>query len=129
MPDKYKRQVEDILRRVESEHPPLTSSNRLGGPGGKDNSRFHDLIQRWKPNFPVGKFMAGSLALLLIAVILSATGSNIANLFAIMGVAIFVVSYLLLFLMPRKPYEKRWRGRLIEEDQSFFSKIRRWIVK
>ena len=129
MPDKYKRQVEAILKRVEEEHPPIPSATRSGSPDGKDNSRFRDRLQQWKPNFPVGKLMAGSLALLLIAVILSATGSNIATLFVIMGVAIFVVSYLLLFLLPRKPYEKRWRGRIIEEDQSFLSKIRRWIVK
>jgi hypothetical protein len=44
------------------------------------------------------------------------------------GLALLAVSYLLFFVTPRSiSYEKKWRGRSVDEVQSPWDRIKNWL--
>ena len=44
------------------------------------------------------------------------------------GLVLLAVSYLLFFVTPRSiSYEKKWRGRSVDEVQSQWDRIKNWL--
>ena len=131
MPEKYQDEIEEILRRS-GESAPVKSPREPQQPPEdepEDYSSVRDLKQsngrlagRW-PSFSPGKVMLGGLIILLIAAILGF------GLLMWLGVAILVGAYLFFFAKPGStPIEKRWRGRLVEEeDGSNVDKLKKWL--
>ena len=75
-----------------------------------------------------GKVMLAALGLLVVALVLNATGGPV-MLFVGLGLGLVVVAYVLFFLNPGSMrFEKRWRGRLIEDDHvPFWGRFKRWL--
>lgn len=128
MSDKYEKEIEEILKRAEEVMPkdrqgstgkqlgtPLRSLGRLSSSGGRGFK------------ISAGKIMLASFGLLLLALILGAIGIGNVVLLVVAGLILFVIAYALFFVRPGASYEKRWRGRVIEEEPGVWDRVKRWL--
>ena len=133
MPEKYREEIEEILKHAEEAMPkeratsagkrPNTSPGRSSNPLSRFSSGGGFKIS-------AGKLMLGSFALLLLALILGASGLASPVILVVAGLVLFVIAYALFFVRPTSTggYEKRWRGRLIIEDNlSMWERFKRWL--
>ena len=131
MSDKYQKEIDDILRRAEEVIPKERSrpGRRQTGSPGAVPSWLGRLTGGRSLKISAGKLMIGSISLLLLALILGAA-TNISVVFLVAaGLVLFVISYALFFVRPggSSSYEKRWRGRVIEEGPSPWDRLKRWL--
>ena len=123
MSNRYQREIEEILKQAgelapAAEPPPKQVSFRrllwlqvrqsLGG-------------KAW--SISPGRVMVVAVLLLLSALVLNATLPGLTGPLAWSGLILFIVGYGLFFVRPRK-VAKRWRGQPIEEQQSWWSRLR-----
>ena len=133
MPEKYKDEIEEILKRAGEAAPSKTpreserhTEDRPQGrgslvgrqapaPGSKPNQR--------RPSITPGKLM-------LVGVILLLVGFKFWPLIWV-GLAILAGGYMMYFVAPRTiNYEKRWRGRSVEDaPTSQWDRLKRWIIR
>jgi hypothetical protein len=76
------------------------------------------------------KLMLGSFGLLLLALILGFAGVGSVVYLVVAGLVLFVIAYALFFVRPGgslASYEKRWRGRPIEDRQTMIDRLKRWL--
>ena len=127
MSSKFEREIEEILKQAEEVLPqdrsprqePKAAESVHPGP-------IHKLTGGRGLKISAGKLMLASFALLLVAMILGVTGVGYVLQLVIAGLVLFVIAYALFFVRPRSPrYEKKWRGRSIEEHQSLMERLRR----
>jgi len=132
MADRFIREIEEILERAEHSGPgsdPEASKERGSRPRWFFDptgsvSRLRGLLR--VPSS--GKVMLAGIALILIAVLLSAFVPGRVNLAMWAVLILVVIAYGLFFVRPGVQYERRWRGRLVEEEQvSLFDRLRRWL--
>lgn len=130
MSDKLQKEIEEILRCAEEVMPEGKSRPRHKetGPPGAISSRLSRLAGGRSLKISAGKMMIGSISLLLLALILGAA-TNISVVFLVAaGLVLFVISYALFFVRPGgSSYEKRWRGRVIEDGPSPWDRLKRWL--
>jgi len=131
MSDKYMREIEEILEQAERSGIPDGAKT----PKGKQSHRprgfnpfnrlFHltGLIR-----LSSGKIMLAGISLLLVAVLLNTVMPGRVHLLVWVGLVLFVIAYGLFFAKPVQ-YEKRWRGRLIENQTPLWDRIKRWLKK
>ena len=125
MPDRYKSEIEEILKQADDV---LSEEETLRKKAHKD--------QPGKISVPLGisslkispsRIMVAGIALFLVALILLPLGITSAPLIWA-GLTLFVIAYALFFIRPRGTgYEKRWRGRIIEEQPSLGERLKRWL--
>ena len=131
MGDKFIREIEDILERFESLSGSDASldlrDNQRGS--GKSNRLKRLLRLSGVTAISPKAVMLGGIIVLLGAFVLNALIPGTVPLLAWAGLALFVVAYGLLFMGADFWDEKRWRGRLIDEEGtgSFFYRLRRWM--
>ena len=133
MRDKYQQEIEEILKQAEDVMPedrpgPKPSGSKPGSLG----RMFSPVSRVTGGGFKIsaGKLMLASFALLLLALTLGAAGIGNVALFLVAGLVLFVIAYVLFFVGSggtSPAYEKRWRGRLIEERTSMFDRFKRWL--
>ena len=128
MSDKMKKEIEEILRKAEEVMPegrPRPSRGRT------QQSTKSNPVGRFAGGrglkISAGKLMLASFLLLLLALILGATGTISAVPLVVAGLVLFVVAYALFFVRPGATYEKRWRGRLIEDTPTPWERVKRWL--
>jgi len=120
MPEKYKDEIEEILRRA-GEVAPSESSRATERPPG--DRLVKPPVSRpapapdYRPSSPrrvpitPGKIMLAGVVLFLVGIKFSP--------FLWVGLAMLVGAYLLYFVTPRSlSYDKRWRGRPVEERRA-----------
>ena len=130
MSDKYQKEIEEILRRADEARP----DDKAGAPGkqaGAPRGTSNPLGRiPTRPGFKIsaGKVMLTSFAFLIIALVLGTAGvaSQGFLVVLVLGLILFVVGYALFFVRPTPSYEKRWRGRLIEERTTLWDRFKRW---
>lgn len=131
MADKFIREIEDILERSESLSGSDASLDRRDNQrgSGKANSLKRLLRLSGVTAISPKAVMIGGIIVLLGAFVLNALIPGTVPLLAWAGLALFVIAYGLLFMGSDFRYEKRWRGRLIDEERtgSFFYRLRRWM--
>ena len=131
MPERYQDEIEDILRKAgeiapsdPSQEPskaddvdgkPVRASRRISAPRYSPTRRL--------PILSPGKIMIAGLILFVIAAVWIRP-------LVWVGLGMVVVAYLLFFVSPRSiSYEKRWRGRAVEEYESPWQRIKRWLSR
>lgn len=114
---KYLDEIEEILRRSEAGGAKRPSPRTPKVP----SVRLPSL--RITPAVSPGKLMVGGVVALVVAMIFSSLRGPLIWT----GLGLFILAYVLFLVRPRVPrYEKRWRGRLIEEEPgSLWERIRR----
>lgn len=129
MSDKYMKEIEEILKQAEDVMPADRAGARSSGrsnPGGQPS-----LLSRISGGrglkISAGKLMLASFALLLLALVLGAAGIGSVVFLVAAGLILFVIAYALFFIRSGASYEKRWRGRLIEDRPSMLDRMRRWL--
>ena len=132
MSNKYQQEIEEILKQADEVLPkdrrrPVPS----GGKSGSDDrslNRFRRLFGGGGLKISAGKIMLASVALLLLALVIGAVGILSVVPLVAAGLILFVIAYALFFVKPGPAqYEKRWRGRVIEERPSFVDRMKRWL--
>ena len=133
MPEKYRDEIEEILRKAGEEAPGKSSKESERHP--EDRPRQPIVTRRAPepdhrtsvrlPTITPSKLMLAGLITFLIGIIFTPL--------IWIGLIMLVGAYLLYFLKPRSiSYDKRWRGRSMEdssEDSSSTSweRIKRWL--
>ena len=128
MPDKFIREIEEILEREERPAPGVDS--KATGKNGSRRSRFLypiSSIYRLNELFKPSRVMLAGIILLLVAVLLNAVIPGRVHLLVWAGLVLFVIAYGLFFVRPGFQYEKRWRGRLVEDRVPLLDRLRRWL--
>ena len=134
MPEKYKDEIEEILKRAGEAAPGKPANESERHPEDRPRSR-DPMIRRQvsspgsgpskrRPSITPGKLM-------LIGVITLIVGFMFWPLIWV-GLAILAGGYMMYFVAPRTiSYEKRWRGRSAEEDASGsqWDRLKRWIKR
>ncbi len=127
MSDKYQKEIEEILKRAEEVMP----KDRPSSAGKQRGSALNSLGQLSSSGrgfkLSAGKIMLASLGLLLLALILGAMGMGTMVPLVVAGLILFVIAYALFFVRPGASYEKRWRGRVIEEQPTPWDRVKRWL--
>ncbi len=131
MSDKYQKEIEEILKQAEDEMPRDTS--RAQSPPQPKLARgfFKGRIPLGGLKISAGKLMLTSFAMLILALILSSAGVPYVVVLIAAGLVLFVIAFGLFFVRPgsgpSSSYEKRWRGRLIEEQPAIWDRVKRWL--
>ena len=131
MPEKYKDEIEEILKRAGEAAPSRTPKESEGRPEERPTGRESTISRqaqapdskpgRRRPTITPGKLM-------LVGVVLLIIGIKFWPLIWI-GLAILAGGYMMYFVAPRSiNYEKRWRGRSVEDGPtSQWDRLKRWI--
>lgn len=134
MPDKFIREIEEILKESERSGKGEVANEQEG------RSKTSGLLSKFSR---LGSFISISPNKVVVAgiilIILSFILYNAFNYLFVQGIAIllpiwaglvlFVIVYGLLFVRPGFQYEKRWRGRLVDDGipPSTWERFRRWL--
>ena len=128
MPDRYQDEIEEILRKAGEVVPssPPKEIERAEEERAKPVRASHQDPSpspnyRWRlPKVSPGKVMlAGGIILIM--------GIWFGPLIWV-GLVLLVTASLLFFVTPRSmSYEKRWRGRAVEDVQSPWERLKRWM--
>ena len=124
MPDRYQREIEDILQQAGDLGTGPRSARRRRG--------LLALVWRYLGQAPSGKawaitpgrVMLAAVAVLLLALVAGSMTSGVAPLLGFAGLLLFIVGYAMFFIKPPKA-EKRWRGQPIEYGSSWWSRLRK----
>ena len=132
MPEKYKDEIEEILRKAGEAAPPRTAQDSDRHPEDRPRETMVPLASGQRPdpenrpsrlrlNITPGKLMLAGVILLLL-------GIRLWPLIWV-GLALLVVAYLMYFVSPRSiNHEKRWRGRSVDETpDSYWDRFKRWF--
>ncbi len=121
MPERYRREIEEILRQVgEPRKPPKggrpkQSIFRLGWAYAKQSLGGRALA------LTSGRVMVIAVSLLLVALVLRV------GLLAWAGLVLFIVGYAMFFVKP-PTVEKRWRGQPLDDvGNSWWDRLRRRV--
>lgn len=126
MSDRLQREIEEILSKVEGIPPQARPRRHLNLRLGQ---RLHSLLQGLLERLSrvsVGQLMLASIAVILVAYLFRSV-IPVANYLIMAGITLFLVSFVLSFRRPRIAYEKRWRGRVVDDrEPSLADRLRLW---
>ena len=131
MPERYKDEIEEILRRAGEVAPsdPSQGLAKADDEGSKPVRASRGIPaprfgprRRW-PVVSPGKIMLAGLILFVVAALW-------VRPLVWVGLGMVIVAYLLFFVSPRSiSHEKRWRGRPVEEYESPWQRVKRWLSR
>lgn len=128
MPQKYQREIEEILQQAGDlglSEPPKSRQKLSFGRLAWEY--FKQSIGGSALSITPGRIMLGAVLILLAALVLNLAtpGFGIVGILAWLGFILFIAGYAMFFIKP-KPVQKRWRGDVIEysEGESLWDKLR-----
>ena len=128
MPERYQREIEEILRQAGESASVRESEEFGGGPLSGRLSRIRRGIgNRIYPS--PGRIMFIGACLLLSAVLVNAIAPGLVGLLGWSGLILFVLAYALFFAKPGFRVEKRWRGRVLEPEENLWDTFQRWMSR
>ena len=128
MPEKnYLEEIEEILRKTEGEAPAHSRRRAFRLFRGLPIIRLSR--PSWMPTLSPSKLVIAGVGALVLAMIFRAVYRSLMAPFIWAGLGLFVLAYLYFLVSPSRPrYEKRWRGRSIEDEPvSPWERLRRLI--
>ena len=125
MPEKYQREIEEILGQVSNftQQRPRRRNRSLSQILSSGIGRFLGG-SRW--GISPGRIMLGALILLLLLWWFRTSLPGLVGPLAWAAVILFILGYAFFFISPRATYEKRWRGRPVEPTVPWRDRFRRW---
>ncbi|MFH1141078.1 MAG: hypothetical protein V1724_05310 [Chloroflexota bacterium] len=125
MSEKYQREIEEILVNIEDLRSHRASQKRRGFlPASR--ATLGSLVGGRGWHLSPGRIMLGSLALLLVALLLKSSMPGLVAPMVWTGIVLFILGYALFFINPPS-YEKRWRGNVIERPPRRRDHFLRWF--
>ncbi|MBI4298725.1 MAG: hypothetical protein HY666_03095 [Chloroflexi bacterium] len=127
MPEKYLREIEEILKQAGGQggkrRPKKPRANLFGFLG----AQLGKSLGGKKLSFSPARLLLVSVVVLLSALVLRAMSPGLVAPLVWVGLILFIIAYALFFVSAGTPYEKRWRGRLIERPSPLWQKLRRLL--
>jgi hypothetical protein len=128
MPEKYRDEIEEILKKAGEAALRRSPGEPEGCPEDRPRKvrpaspERRSVNPRW-PSVTPGKMLLAGLILFVVAALL-----GLGPLIWV-GLGLLVVAYLLFFITPRSIYyEKRWRGRSVDDGSpTAWDRFRRWL--
>lgn len=124
MSQKYQREIEEILGNVEELRSHRAGQKRQGLIHAS-GAAFVRLMGGRGWHLSPGRIMLGSLALLLVALLMKGSMPGLVAPMVWTGIVLFILGYALFFINPPS-YEKRWRGHVIEKPPRWRERFLRW---
>ncbi|MBI4339683.1 MAG: hypothetical protein HY680_06985 [Chloroflexi bacterium] len=126
MSERYRREIEDILDKIEGVPSGEPAPNRRPSPWKAILSGVGKSLARRGSLFSPGRVMLTALVLLIVAAVLNASipGAPFPLLAAAAGV-LFLLGYALFWVNATGAHEKRWRGHPIESPPTILDRLRR----
>ncbi len=124
MSEKYKTEIEEILRQAGELAPPERDPVRRPSVWRLIRLHINQSLggKTWPPSG--GRVMLAAVVLILLGgLILRPFAGGLGSLLAFAGLILFIVGYGMFFIRPPK-VEKRWRGQLIDEGDSWWDRWR-----
>ena len=130
MPEKYKEEIEEILKGLGEKAPHSTAAREPQRPPDDAPVMFHEGPPPRQNGSSRGRLWPtitpGKLALLGLLILL--LGAIWVKPLIWVGLGLLVGAYILFFIKPRSiSVEKRWRGKSLEEETSPWEKIKSWL--
>ena len=126
--DKMKREIEDILNRLDSFVPEESAVSRMRRRSSGGFANFVRALLGPLARISLGQVLLTSLALIIVA-FFGRRVSPVFNWVMIAALLLFLTAFALSFFNrgPAKT-EHRWRGRIVELDQpSLADRLRTWL--
>ncbi len=126
--DKMKREIEDILNRLDSFVPEESAISRMRRRSSGGAANFARALLGPLARISLGQVLLTSLALIIIA-FFGRRVSPVFNWVMIAALLLFLTAFALsLFNRGPTKTEHHWRGRIVELDQpSFADRLRAWL--
>ena len=127
-PEKYQEEIEEILRGLGEKT--LTSSSRSSEKPADDAPIVPHQAQTPEPTSKQSNFwrVLSPSKLAVIGLVLLLIGAFWIRPMIWVGLSFLVGAYLLFFVKPRSiPMEKRWRGQAIDQEETSWDRVRRWL--
>lgn len=126
MSERYQREIEEILDKIEELPLGRAKAKRRGFPRAVLAAVGRFLGGRGWGLSP-GRIMLGSLVLLLVALLFRTSMPGMVAPIAWAAVVLFILGYALFFINPHTSYERRWRGQTVENTPGRWERFRRWV--
>jgi hypothetical protein len=114
MPERYEREIEELLRQIGDLSPREASSARLRRAWGNLAHQSQQATQSLGRYLTPGNLVKAALALLLGSLLLRAMMPSFSVYAYLIGLVLLVVGIAGFVLTDRPAPEQRWRGRIIE---------------
>ena len=128
MPDKYEKEIEDILEDL-GEEPSRVLHQPRNRPSSDDSKLMAHLP---KQSYVKSQSTITPVKLVIAGIIAFIVGWLWFRPLIWVSLILFVLSYLLVFKrtgMTAGKYEKKWRGKVIEDERSSVDKLKDWLRK
>ena len=131
MPSRYQKEIEDILEHTGRSAPKLPDApkSQRGGASRGWRGGLAPLVDLLPWRISPAKLMLVSFVILLVAALLNVFNTPAVSPVFGVGLALFIVAYILFFLPSSRPrVERRWRGRSVDYGRrAWASRLRRWL--
>ena len=134
MAQRYQREIEEILGKVNEDQPAETGAAGSARPRRAVSPKPPSAARRssrFRLNFSPGRMLITGVALLFAALLFLAIAPALAQPAAWVGIGLFVLAYVLFFVKPRRTVERRWRGQSIEDpvEPNPLERLWRWVSR
>ena len=133
MSQRYKREIEEILDKVNEGQPEQAGSDRPRSPRRVRTTppRTARPASLFRFDFSPGRLLITGIALVFLALLFMAILPMLAAPAAWVGIGLFIAAYVLYFMKPRRIMEKRWRAQSIEDERAPgpLERLWRWVTR
>ena len=126
MPDKYEKEIEDILEDLGEE--PSSGSHQPPNRPRPDESKLTARLP--KQSYVKSSGAITPIKIVIVGIITFIVGWLWFRPLIWVSLGLFVLSYLLVFKktgVTSGKYEKKWRGQVIEDKRSGIDKFKDWL--
>jgi len=135
--DRYQKEIEDLLRRMESRPYREPFSRRLARRTTRVRAGFQSGLRGYLRRPPVEQFMIASIALVLASLILRLVPplQGLAYWTSILSLLFFVLAIGISIVSHRRPGasgERSWRGQVIDyrpRNPDLWWRLRQWFKR
>ncbi len=123
MPERYREEIEEILKQAGEIAPPQPVRRSRPSIWGLIGLYVRQSLSGRLLSISPGRIMVAALVILLLALVFGRVGPGIGAPLALAALLLFIVGYAWMFLKPPK-IEKRWRGEPVDDDAESWGRRR-----
>jgi hypothetical protein len=130
MADRYEREIDELLGRLEGRLRKEPLSRRIGRRVRPYSHGFQSGIRAFLRRPPSEQFMIAALVMVIASFILGNFAPRIAGYLSVLSILCFVLALGLAIAGRRSPgYQKKWRGKIIDypTGPSIWTNLRNWF--
>lgn len=128
MPEKYQEEIEEILRGLGEKT--RTGTSRSSETPADDAPIMPHTPQTLEPTSTQSSLwhLLSPSKLAVTGLVMLFIGTFWMRPMIWVGLSFLVGAYLLFFVKPRSiPMEKRWRGQALDQEETSWNRVRRWL--